>query len=284
MVDRILFKERRAVGVRLADSSEEISAQHVILAAGAYGSPAILMRSGIGPANHLKALRIPVLVDLPGVGQNLMEHPLFGLSFESPAPEHPEQEVPIFQTLLTLRSAHASKGCDLMILPTSITPFKTRRTLSGSFDLFVALMRPRSRGYLKLRSADPNAAPIIDLGFFTHHEDMPLIIEGVRAVRQLAKTPPLSKLIVKEMYPGPEVSEASKLEAAVTAGVGTYQHPVGTCRMGQDTKKGAVVNSQGYVHGVEGLSVIDASIMPVIPSANTNLPTIMIAERCSAWH
>jgi choline dehydrogenase len=281
LVDRVLFAGRRAMGVRLAQPAEDLSADSIILAAGAYGSPAILMRSGLGPADELRALGIDVLQDLAGVGRNLIDHPLFGLSFTTRRPAQADP-MPAFQTVLTFRSSKAVQGYDLQILPTSIV--QEGNDGGASCTLLVSVLKPCSRGRLRLRSSEPTAAPLIDLGYFTHPDDMPRMIEAVRAARRLAQTGAFSDWIIEESYPGSQVSDADAgLQAAVQGDVGTYHHPVGTCAMGPATKPGAVVDHQGSVHGVQGLYVIDASIMPTIPAANTNLPTIMVAERCAAW-
>lgn len=284
LVERVLFEERRAVGIHLADPIETLYADHIILASGSYGSPAILMRSGLGPADHLKALGIPVLEDLSGVGQNLADHPLLGLGFAAPRPNYPTN-VPFFQTLLTLKSSAAVSSHDLQIVPSAVFPTDPRDVPSGGqFTLFVSVIQPSSRGRLWLRSADPSTAPCIDLGYFTHPDDMPRMIGAVHIARQLARTSPLSNLVVQELYPGPHIPDApADLEGAIRAEVETYHHPVGTCAMGPATHAEAVVDHRGNVHGVKGLSVIDASIMPTIPAANTNLPTIMVAERCTVW-
>ena len=149
--------------------------------------------------------------------------------------------------------------------------------------LHVALMKPKSVGRLRLRSADPAAAPLIAPAFLTHPDDMPRMLLAVRTARQLARTPPMSGTALHELAPGPQVDGEAEQAAAVRAGLGTYFHPVGTCRMGPAADPLAVVDARAQVHGVEGVSVIDASIMPTIPAANTNLATIMLAERCAAW-
>jgi len=283
LVDRVLFRGNRAVGVSIMSSPKKIFAQRIVLSAGSYSSPVILMRSGIGPAEHLRTLRIRVLIDLLGVGENLIDHPLFQLSFEA-KPVRQTEEVPWAQTVLTLKSSKAWRYPDLQVLPTSITPSDIENSSGGAdFNMLVSLVKPKSHGRLRLRSADPTAAPRIDLGYFTHRDDLPLMVEVVREARNLARTPPLSKLLRHELFPGPRITSISGLESTVLKTIGTYHHPVGTCRMGLAPDKGAVVDSHGNVHGVECLSVIDASIMPSIPAANTNIPTIMVAERCSEW-
>lgn len=283
LVDRVVFEGRRAVGIRLANPIETLYSDHIILASGTYGSPAILMRSGLGPAHHLKELGIPVLEDLSGVGQNLADHPLLGLGFATPQPGA-SSIVPFFQTLLALKSSMAAKNHDLHVMPSAIYPIESPEHPSGrQFTIFVSVVKPHSHGRVWLRSIDPSAAPCIDLGYFSHPDDKPRMVEAIRMARQLARTPPLVDLVTQEVFPGQQVSDSpTDLERAIRAEVETYHHPVGTCAMGPATNTEAVVDHRGNVHGVECLSVIDASIMPTIPSANTNLPTIMVAERCAA--
>jgi choline dehydrogenase len=184
--------------------------------------------------------------------------------------------------LLTAASASSASGTlDLHILGGSRFAFPDSATGTG-FGPRPALMKPCSSGRLWLRSADPAAAPCIDLGFFTDPADMPRMIEAVRLARLLARTPLLADLVLDEIVPGPAVDEEA-LEDVIRAGAVNYHHPVATCRMGPAGDPGAVVDARGRVHGIERLWVVDASIMPTIPAANTNLPTIMVAERCAAW-
>jgi choline dehydrogenase len=279
LADRVVLDGRRTVGVRLNGSTEMIRSDLVILAAGAFGSPAILIRSGLGPADHLKSLGIPVLRDLPGVGQNLIDHLLLALHFAAPAGS---KDVPGCQAMLTLQSPDFSVGHDLQIFPWTIPAAEPGE--SPIFEIYVALMKPLSRGSLRLSTSDPAAPPVIDLGFFTDPGDMPRVIHAVRVARRLAMTPPLSDVALQEIFPGSQITDvATDLEPAIRNRAGTYFHPVGTCRMGPVGDTGAVVDAKGSVYGVEGLYVVDASIMSTIPAANTNLPTLMLAERCSAW-
>ncbi len=283
-VDCVVFKERRADGVRIAGEIETLEARHVVLAAGAYGSPAILMRSGIGPADHLRSLGIDVLADLPGVGQNLLDHPLFRVSCAAKAPP-PYADVAGGQTMLTLKSSQSVAQHDLQVFPGNIRAVEANISPSGYlFRLHVALMKPVSMGWLRLRSRDPTAAPMIDHRYLTHPSDMPRMLTAVRAAQRLARTSPLSDAIVRQLYPDLSIGDSdTELEATIRAEVSTYFHPVGSCRMGPVGDAMAVVDSRGDVHRVSGLSVVDASIMPTIPAANTNLPTLMLAERCATW-
>lgn len=282
LADRILFSGNRAVGVQLASPRETLHADRIILAAGTYGSPAILMRSGIGPAEQLAPLGIPVRHDAP-VGLTLVDHPLYRMQFAAPGTA-PLPEVPALQMLLTASSATCASGTlDLHIV--AVSRYGSPESASGAaFRLMPALVKPRSAGRLWLRSADPAAAPCIDLGFFTDPADMPRMIEVMRKARALARTPQLAAMVLGEIAPGPAVGDDDEaLANAIHAGILSYHHPVATCRMGPAHDPGAVVDARGRVHGIEQLWVIDASIMPTIPAANTNLPTMMVAERCAAW-
>ncbi len=284
LVDRVLFEGNRAIGVQCAVPHEAIAAGQVILAGGAYGSPAILLRSGLGPADDLRALGIPVRADMPGVGRNLQDHPLLNLRYAAPLAAV-QEGAPIFQSMITFQSTPGMDGYDLHIYPMSALPWDRAESPTGAAcTLFASLVRPRSRGSLRLRSADPDAPPIIDLGYFTDPADMPRMIEAVRAARHLARTAPLAEIAVQELYPAPETpDDPEALEAVVWGRIETYHHPVATCRMGPTRDPMAVVDARGNVHGVDGLAVADASIMPTVPAANTNVPTIMVAERCAAW-
>lgn len=274
VIDRIAIEAGRAVGVILA-SGETIPAQHVVLAAGTYASPAILMRSGIGPADDLQRLGISSKVDLPGVGQGLIDHPLLGVDFPYAGPVEPGHK---YQVVLTLRSSGAPTPTpDLQIFAAG--PFETAESPTGAvFALVVSVVKPQSHGSLKLRSSDPVDSPRIDPGYLTDPGDLSRMVEVVQEARRLCRQGPLAKLVAgPELEPG--TPGGSDLGAAIRSRVDTYHHPVGTCRMGPDPDAGAVVNARGEVYGVDRLRVADASIMPEIPSANTNLPTIMLAER-----
>ena len=279
LVDRIELSGTRAVGVRLAGSGEVIQADRVLLAAGAYGSPAILLRSGVGPAGHLLEVGVEPVLDRPGVGANLTEHPLMPNVFEASTPARSGDAV--FQALLTAPSETADGVYDLHVLPLFNPP-----ELQGDPPVFViltAVMTPRSRGSVRLRSTDPHDAPWIGLGLFSDGADLPRMLDATRVARRVATADPLRDLVGARVMPAATADDDESLTAAVRAGCEIYHHAVGTCRMGRAGDPDAVVDPRGEVHGLDGVSVIDASIMPVIPAANTNVPTIMVAERCAAW-
>jgi choline dehydrogenase len=281
MVGQILFDGHRACGVELA--SETLLAGHIILATGAYSSPMMLMRSGIGPAEHLHALGISVRLNLPGVGCNLMDHPIWAFRFASFRP-HTVESVPMFQTMLTLRTEHARDVMpfDAQIFPTSNVPCGILQSATGGlFTLCVSIMRPRSTGKLLLSSVLPSSLPRVQLNYFSAPQDMPIMLSAIQEARRLVKSSPLAELISQELYPGPKVQATTDLEATIRQNVNTYHHACGTCRMGPDSDPLSVVNAAGEVRGFKGLSVIDASILPQLPSANIHLTTLMVAERCA---
>jgi choline dehydrogenase len=279
-VDRVLFEGRRAVAVTLAGSGETLEGDAVILAAGAYASPALLLRSGVGPADDLRALGVGVVADLPGVGENLADHPLLGLRYDAPAPV---DGLPGAQMMLTAASSEVAEELDLQIFPW--TPYADANSPAGGvFTIFLALMRPLSRGRVSLSSTEPEDAPLIDLGYFTDPADMPRMMHGARLAHALAETPPLSSFTSRKLSAAAQASlTEDELKRAILAEVATYHHPVGTCRMGLTGDSGAVVNEVGAVLGLKALFVIDASIMPAAPSVNTNLTTLMLAQRCGGW-
>ena len=284
VVDRILLRDGRATGVRLTNG-EVVAADRVVLAAGTYASPAILQRSGIGPAPLLAGLGIEVAVDLPGVGENLVDHPLCAVDL-------PTNEIATgarFQAIATLRSQAAPPGGAHDLHLFAAGPFDVPIEFSPTgrvFGLVAGLVQPRSRGWLRLRSADPLDPPRIDVAHLRDADDMELMVEATLVARRISRTAPLAELIVgDELSPGPFVADDDThgIARSIRSRVASYHHPVGTCRMGTDPDDGAVVDPRGRVYGVEQLHVVDASVMPTIPSANTNLPTIMVAERISSW-
>jgi choline dehydrogenase len=264
-VDRVLFEGGRATGVRLVERGEAICAGRVILS-----------------ADHLRRFGLPVVADLPGVGRNLSDHPLVGLGFAATLPA-PRGDRPAFQTVLVAESAPGA-GPDLHVMPMSAFAQGDDPEAATGYGILVSLLKPASRGRVCLQSADPAAPPTIDLGYFTDPADLPRFLAAVRTARGLAREAPLARLTAREIFPGSGVSDCeADLMAAIGPEIGAYHHPVGTCRMGPAGDAQAAVDARGRVHDVDGVHVVDASIMPTIPSANTNLPTLMIAERCADW-
>jgi choline dehydrogenase len=273
-IDLVLFDGKRATGVRLADG-ETIAAGRVILSAGAYGSPAILMRSGIGPADHLAELGIPVLVDAP-VGERLKEHPFYYNVYALKADV--KTMTPVAGAIVWTNSSEAGDDeLDLHVSGTHIFD-PAQSPTSGAIVLACAVTLPKSNGSVRLASRDPRAMPLIRFNFFDDPSDMRRMIEAVRLSRRIGRTAPFSDMVEFEMTPGAQVEDEDMLEQAIRAQVDGYSHPTSTVPMGGDGDPAAVVDPNGAVRGVEGLHVIDASIMPDIVSAPTNVTTIMMAE------
>jgi len=274
-VDKVLFQFGRAVGVRLANG-DEIFANEVILSAGTYGSAAILLRSGIGPAEDLRALSIPQLVDLP-VGRQLKDHPFYCNTYAARPEVIGKQSPAIGAFLWTHSSCSPTEDLDLHITATHLFPHEQSPTKIG-FVLAVALTRPQSVGSVKLASRDPNDSPVIDLNFLDEVEDRARLLEGIKLARQIGRTAPLSNLIHAELNPGPRASTDEQIIASVRSTLDTYHHPTSTAPMGAPGDPRAVVDLEGRVYGVSNLRVVDASIFPDTISVATNVTTIAAAE------
>jgi choline dehydrogenase len=267
----ILFEDTRANGVRLVDG-QVIEAGWVVLSAGTYGSPAILMRSGIGPADHLRSLGIPVRLDLPGVGANLADHS--GVDIDC-GYHGPARGGPILHVIATFHSSAVSsdEAPDLMLW------FSDPVGEPPSFGIDVCLMRPRSRGSVRLRSADPADPPCIELPGVRDPLDVERLAEGYLRGLEAAHRPEIRRLCAEPA--SPEVRAANELMDWIRAENYSIPHVVGTCAMGPRPGEDGVVDTSGGVHGTERLSIVDASIVPNGPSAFTHFPTIMLAERLS---
>lgn len=278
MVDAVLIHNGRAVGVACADGHLE-QAGEVVLAAGTYGSPAILMRGGIGPADDLQALGIDPLADLP-VGRRLMDHP-FSYNIYALRPDALDME-PAAGAILWARSTDCQPDeLDLHISATHLFD-PTQSPTGGAIVLAVAVTLPDSIGTVSLTDRDPSTPPKIDLNFLAQQRDRQRLLEGVRLSRTIGRTAPFRDLLDTELAPGPDIGDDEALEAAVVANLDAYHHATSTLPMGSDTDPSAVVDPHGLVHGIQGLRVADASIIPEIPSIATNLTVIMLAERIAA--
>ena len=262
-----------------------------MLCAGAYGSPAILLRSGVGDAVELRSLGIAPVLDLPGVGCNLHDHPVGGLIFAGTAElERRMREfaaarwLPEEQTIAKARSTRCSRGFDLHLFPTG-GPARAGALDDWHWILPFACMTPCGRGVVRLASTDPGAAPRIDHGYLTDPDgvDLDILLDGLELARAVAAQPPLASLLGDEMLPGASLTSRADLGELLKAYCMHYYHPVGTCRMGPAGAADAVVDPRGRVHGLDNAYVADASIMPVIPRANTNMPALVVGLRIAAW-
>jgi choline dehydrogenase len=278
LVDRVLFEGIRAIGVRTV-KGQVIQAEEVILSAGAFGSPAILMRSGIGPADHLRTYGIPVALDLPGVGENLLDHPLVnGLMECSIVPGNEPPARTFAPVLLKARGRSSTSEIDFHVF--NGQSFDSDRS-AWNFWLSISLETARSRGRVRLTSPDPNATLDIDHNYYAELDDLEYVCDAVELVKELVRTRPLSDVV--EPLPGRAITwqNRDELRAKVRYGAATTFHPSGTCRMGPATRKESVVDSDGRVHGVEDLRVVDASIFLTIPRANVHCTIVALAEKLS---
>jgi choline dehydrogenase len=286
LVHRVLFDGDRAVGVEVSGGGDEgratvepVYGGRVTLAAGAIGSPAILLRSGIGPAADLRALGIAPRLDRPGVGARLLDHPTTGVALLPKAAAGaaaPGARPRLSQVLLWTTAPRSDERDDLHVV-CSQPP--APRIGVGAF-----LVRPRSHGRLRLADADPRVAPHLDLRFLTHPDDARRLAAGLRLALEIAQSPHLAPYAAALTAPAAaDMASEAALQRYVRRTVGSYAHAAGTAPMGRDAAAGAVVDQYCRVLGVEHLRVVDASVMPSLPRANTNLTCIMIGERVADW-
>ena len=302
LVRRVVIEHGRAVGVEIVQDGriETVYAdREVIVCGGAVNSPQILMLSGIGPADDLRALGLDVVVDRPAVGDNLHDHLITGLHFALREPVslvNAESISSVLRYLVTRRGmlssniaeaglfvdSHGAGGVpDLQfhVAPILFQDHGLTPPTDHGFSIGPTLVRPKSRGRLTLRSADPTVHPAIDPAALAEQADVDVLVAGLRLAREIAEAGPLDRFRGEMLLPGPASFDTADLERHVRETSETLYHPVGTCRMGADAD--AVVDPDLRVRGVEGLRVVDASVMPTITNGNTNAPTLMIAERAA---
>ena len=310
---RVRFEGGRAVGVdvRMGGAERTLKARReVILSAGALQSPQLLMLSGVGPGAHLQALGLPVLHDLPGVGQHLHDHidvvqvvdapghhDLFGLSLAGAARalrgifEWRRHRTGMLTTNFGeggafLRSTPGEPVPDLQLhfVVGKLVDHGRKTVFGHGYSCHVCLLRPKSRGSVTLASPDPLATPLIDPAFLSDPDDTARLVRGFKLMRHILSQPALAQYGGREVAASSAAQTDAEIEAYVRQHADTIYHPVGTCRMGpahQAAEGGSVVDAELRVHGLQGLRVVDASVMPQIVGGNTNAPTIMIAEKAS---
>jgi choline dehydrogenase len=301
-VTRILIEQQRAIGVTYQQNGqlhEARAGREIILCGGAINSPQLLLLSGIGPADQLKALELPVIVDLPGVGQNLQDHLEIGVAY------HCTRPITLFKTDTfwnNLQYALLKKGpltsnlaeaaafirtkpelrvpdVEIVLLPLYLASQAVSPVPEHSFTFICVLLRPASYGEITLRSNNPLDPPQIQPNYLACDSDLQVMIEGVKLCRRWAQTRALAPFRGEEITPGKDVQSDEQIAEAIRAGADTVFHPVGTCKMGNDAM--AVVDRELRVHGIAGLRIADASIMPTIVRGHTNAPAIMIGEKAA---
>ena len=304
--EKIVIEGRRASGVRFRKRGTQKfvrARREVILAAGAFQSPQILMLSGIGPAEHLRQFGVEVTLDAPSVGKNLQDHVDYTVLRRSKSPHSVGMTLPFVLRLpsafgqfrrdgqgpLTSNIAEAGgfiktephleePDIQLHFLPTLVDDHGRKTHIGGGYSCHACVLRPRSRGEVRLASADPMAAPEIDPNFLSDEDDLRRLMRGARIMFRIMESPAFANVAGRYIYEGPDCSDEA-LIADIRARSDTIYHPVGTCRMGTDA--GAVVDPHLKVRGIDGLRVADASVMPNLISGNTNAPSIMIGEKAA---
>jgi choline dehydrogenase len=297
LVQRIIFEDKRAVGVAYKQQEREVqvrASREVLVCAGAVNSPQLLLLSGIGAGDQLQTFDIPVVAHLPGVGENLQDHLLVPVGYACTRPVSLAGAASLSNLLkfrlfrkglLTSNIGEAGafyktrQDLPAPDLEIAFTPAAFRNPKVHGFTVGSILLAPKSRGYIALRSPDPEQYPAIQPNYLDHTEDIDVLIEGVKLARRLAHAQAFDRYRGEEVSPGPQVQSDQEIAAFVRKIATTVYHPVGTCKMGTNTM--AVVDSALRVHGVEGLRVVDASIMPTIVHGHTNATAIMIAEKAA---
>ncbi|GAA3104552.1 FAD-dependent oxidoreductase [Pseudonocardia yunnanensis] len=284
LVHRLSISGGRCTGVEYSTRTGTVSvgcSDEVILTAGTIGSAQLLMLSGVGPAGHLGRTGVDVVVDLPGVGEKLHDHPITNIVYRAarPVPAGVNNHGEAFGLV---RSRSGLDGPDLQVLfldaPGHI-PAADVPEMGWGYTIAVSPILPFSRGSVRLASADPSVPPLVDPNYFGDDRDLAAVVEGLRLAREIGEAHALDEWREREALPGPKVTDDAGLREYVLRTLAAYNHPVGTCRMGTDSL--SVVDSTLRVHGVDGLRVADGSVIPSIPSANTNATVCAIAERAA---
>jgi choline dehydrogenase len=307
LVNRVVLKDGRAVGVEYDGDSgpgRAAARREVIVSAGAIGSPAVLQRSGVGDAALLTRLSVPVVRNLPGVGRNLQDHLQVRMLYRCALPittnddlNRPHRRIIVGLKYLLWRGGPLALGINLAGAFARTDPAERRPdvqfhfgTLSADsqggkvhpfpgFTLGVYVLRPQSRGTVVIAGPDPRLPPRVQPGYFATEYDRRTLLRGVQLGRWIAAAPPLRQYVAAELEPSRSCASDDALMAFIRARANGLMHPAGSCRMGTD--EDAVLDHELRVRGVPGLRVVDASVMPAVTSGNTNIPTIMIAEKAS---
>jgi choline dehydrogenase len=285
MALRVLLRAGRCIGVEYRHDGRTARAHsrhEVVVAAGAIGSPALLLHSGLGPHAHLREVGIRPQVDLPGVGANLHDHPMCGLVYRAATPLPPgENNHGEVQGLI--RTHRAGAGPDIQIQFVDVplrAPSLPGPDVGAGYTIMVALMLPQSRGTVRLANGSPDTPPLIDPRYYTVPADLETMTAGLHLARHIGQAAPFDRWRAEEVLPGHAPwPDTASLASYARRNLKTYSHYAGTCRIGTD--EDAVVDPTLQVHGVTGLSIADASIMPSPVSANTNATVYGIAERAS---
>jgi choline dehydrogenase len=310
LATRVVTRNVRAVAVEYLRGGQSLTAQadrEVILSGGTFNSPQLLLLSGIGPADELRAVGIEPVVDLPGVGRNLQDHASIAMVYDASGAFPFDRELRLDRMMLAVMRWHVSGGGVVGTLPVGAQGFiRTQEELDRpdlqllispvamdaklwfpgwraprghAFSVANVLLHPQSRGWVKLRSADPKDKPLIQLNLLQTEADRAAFRRYIRFTREFFATQPAAGLVSREVIPGPGVGTDAEIDAFVRSRVGTAMHPTSTCAMGAGAE--AVLDAELRVRGLSGLRVVDCASMPTIPGGNTNVPAVMLAEKAA---
>ncbi|MCH7736379.1 MAG: mycofactocin system GMC family oxidoreductase MftG [Chloroflexi bacterium] len=293
LVHRVVFDGGRAVGVEVESGGEKFTVEgsEIILCAGGIASPQLLLLSGVGPATHLSDLAIPVVKDLPGVGQNLRDHPLINIELEPRTGVKLATVEPRIQSGLRYTAQGSKTRNDIQVFPSSFTGLRAGDPLQGrspdrpqGMRITCILKLADSAGELTLNSADPDRPPRLEYRYFETEWDRQRMRDAIRLSLKFLEHPAFGPLVERRLSPaGEDLATDAALDAWMRQNVATTQHTSGTCKMGPDSDPMAVVDQYCRVRGLQGLRVVDLSICPNVVRANTNATAIVIAERAAGW-
>ena len=282
LVRRVLFDGKRAMALEIeqAGQVQRVAAGHVVLSAGAINTPGILLRSGVGPDREVRRLQCEPVLDAPAVGRRLLDHPGTGIFVLARRGVVPDRASPIVQTVFRFASGAIDHRADMLLQPASFTLISKRLPL---FGIVTQVGKPRGWGELRYPDADPLSRPFIHSHFFEDAQDRKLAADAVRRCHRVLETRAMSKM-GRAILPWPQLLRSERwLPHAITYLCGSGYHPCGTVPMGTRPSEDAAVDAHGGVFGLQGLHVVDASVLPTVPSSNIHLPTLMVAERMAEW-
>ena len=301
-VTRLLCSQQRAIGVEFIqhNKTEQARAEReVILCGGVINTPQVLMLSGVGPADHLRALDIPVIADLPGVGQNLQDHALIGVEYQcnEPVSLYKADNIKNIVSYLLFKKGPLTSNVgeaggfiktkagldvpdiELIFAPSFYMDSGLNNPEFHGFSIGLVLQHPESRGEVRLRSRDPFAAPVIQPNYFAAENDMTTVVEAVKVARAILNSKPFDRYRGREWWPGAEIKDDAGMAEHVRRTSETLYHPIGTCQIGRD--KLSVVDDYLRVHGIAGLRIVDASVIPLHTTGHTHAPVMMMAEKAA---
>jgi choline dehydrogenase len=283
----VVFNGKRAVGVEVESGGEifTLEANEVVLSAGGVRSPHLLLLSGVGPARQLQDVGVPLVHDLPGVGQNLRNHPNAAVSLQLKEGVRIEPDNLFQRTILRFTSEGSDDPHDMnLMISAQYLPISGEEIPEGTIRLACSLQLPASYGQVRLSTADPDVQPYFEYRYLSDPWDRQRMRDGIRLCLKLAETPAFQSIVTGRVLPtDADLASDDALDAWLVRNLGTARHISGTCKIGPSSDPMAVVDQHCQVYGLQGIRVVDASVMPDVVRANTHATTLMIAEKVADW-